>query len=90
VATEFDLAALLALVTERFRPAAQEKGITIAMEERGAVMVNGDYDRLPQVFTNIISNAVRYTGRGGIDIAITETQDFCFLAWFWNKPICQY
>jgi signal transduction histidine kinase len=78
--TEFDIVKAVAAVAERFRPAAQEKGITISVETQGAVMMHGDYDRLTQVFTNLISNAVRYTDRGGIVIAIGETQDFCEVA----------
>ena len=78
--TEFDLARLAAAAAERFRPAAQKKGLTITVEKIGAVMVNGDYDRLTQALNNLIANALRYTDRGGISIAITETQDFCGLA----------
>jgi signal transduction histidine kinase len=78
--TEFDIVKFVTTVAERFRPAAQEKGITITVETKDAVMVNGDYDRLTQVFTNLISNALRYTDRGGIVITIVETQDFCEVA----------
>jgi signal transduction histidine kinase len=75
--TEFDLAQLAAAAAERFRQAAQEKGLAITVEERGAVMVNADYDRLTQVFTNLIANAVRYTGQGGIVVTTTESRNFC-------------
>jgi signal transduction histidine kinase len=75
--TEFDLARLAGAAAERFRTAALEKGLTITVEECGAVTVNGDYDRLTQVFNNLISNAVKYTAQGGVTITITETQDFC-------------
>jgi signal transduction histidine kinase len=75
--TEFDLAKLAASVTERFLPAAREKGLSLAVEAQGAVIVNADYDRLTQVFTNLIANALRYTDRGGVAVTITETQDCC-------------
>jgi signal transduction histidine kinase len=75
--TEFDLAKLASAAAERFRPAAQEKGLTITVADCGAVMVNGDYDRLTQVFVNLIANAVKYTAQGGVAVTITETQDFC-------------
>jgi signal transduction histidine kinase len=78
--TEFDLATLVAVTAERFRPAAQEKGIAIDVAECGAVMAQGDYDRLTQALVNLIANAVRYTDQGGVAVATTEAQDFCEVA----------
>jgi signal transduction histidine kinase len=75
--TEFDLTKLINAAAERFRPAALEKGIEIKLVNQEIVMVNGDYDRLTQVFINLISNAVKYTDRGGVTVTIAETQDYC-------------
>jgi signal transduction histidine kinase len=71
--TEFDLVKLIAAAAERFRPAALEKGIEITFANPGEIRVNGDYDRLTQVFTNLISNAVKYTDRGSVTIEAAET-----------------
>jgi signal transduction histidine kinase len=70
--TEFDLAKLLQITAEQWRPAAGEKGITIKLKTQEAP-VYADYDRLKQVFINILSNAVKYTDRGSITITI-ETE----------------
>ncbi|MDR1250254.1 MAG: HAMP domain-containing histidine kinase [Treponema sp.] len=78
--TEFDLAKLVGAAAERFSPAAREKGLAITVAESGAVMVNGDYDRLTQVFTNLIANAVQYTVQGGIAVSIAAAQGFCEVA----------
>ncbi|MDR1247828.1 MAG: HAMP domain-containing protein [Treponema sp.] len=75
--TKFDLTKLAEAAAERFRPAAQEKGLAITAADCGAVMVQGDYDRLTQVFVNLIANAVKYTSRGGVAVTITATQDCC-------------
>ncbi|MDR2479738.1 MAG: HAMP domain-containing protein [Treponema sp.] len=75
--TEFDLLNLLRITAEQFRPEAHEKGITIDLEEpAGSVpaLVTADYARLKQVFINILSNAVKYTVRGGITVSIKATE----------------
>jgi signal transduction histidine kinase len=69
--TEFDLAKLLRATAEQFRAAAAEKGIEINLNLRESP-VSADYDRLKQVFVNILSNAVKYTDRGSITITIGE------------------
>jgi signal transduction histidine kinase len=79
--TGFDLAALLRLVIEQFRPVAREKGIAITLKlpapescaGEPSFCVNADYDRLKQVFINLLSNAVKYTDFGGITVSIERT-----------------
>jgi two-component system sensor histidine kinase BaeS len=67
--SDFDLACLLEAAVERFRPLAEEKGITINTELYPSP-ISADYDRLTQVFINLLSNAVKYTDRGNISIRI--------------------
>ena len=59
------------ITAEQWRPAAREKGITINLNLRESV-VTADYDRLKQVFVNILSNAVKYTDGGSITITVEE------------------
>jgi signal transduction histidine kinase len=54
-----------------------EKGIAINAANSGVLMMQGDYDRLTQVFINLISNAVKYTDQGSVTVTITETQEYC-------------
>jgi signal transduction histidine kinase len=77
--TKFDLAQLLYVIAEQWRPAAGEKGITIALNAH-ETFISADYDRLKQVFINLLSNAVKYTDQGGITIAVEDTTGGCLVS----------
>jgi signal transduction histidine kinase len=59
-----ELADLLRTTVESLRTVAMEANVTIALEGEASAVVTGDPDRLVQVFTNLISNAVRFSPRG--------------------------
>jgi signal transduction histidine kinase len=77
--TEFDLAALLRVTAEQWRPAALEKGIGITLRLQESP-IRADYDRLKQVFINLLSNAVKYTDHGGVTISIETSGGGVFAA----------
>jgi signal transduction histidine kinase len=67
--TQFDLEKLLKAAAEQFVPAAREKGIRITVNVHPSpAPFYGDYDRLTQIFINLISNAVKYTDSGAVTI----------------------
>jgi signal transduction histidine kinase len=72
--TEFDLAKLLSRTVEQFEAAAREKGIslTLVLPQVDSVLVTADYNRLKQVFINILSNAIKYTDTGGITVTLKD------------------
>jgi signal transduction histidine kinase len=63
--TEFPIARLLQKIETRFDQATQEKGLRIRVR-RSDAWVRSDAMLLERILLNLVSNAVRYTSRGGI------------------------
>ena len=52
-----------------------DRDLTLAVEDpSGPVMTCGDSDRLEQVLTNLIDNALRHTTRGGVTLRLDATE----------------
>jgi PAS domain S-box-containing protein len=63
---EQDLCALLTHVVELQRPEAERKGLHIKSEiPQSPIVLAFDYERLTQVLTNLLTNAINYTAPGG-------------------------
>jgi PAS domain S-box-containing protein len=73
-----DLCATLDAALESQRPAAQAKNLKLEMSGASDnIAVVGDVGRLQQVFLNILSNAIKFTGAGGeVRVAVeSRTKD---------------
>ncbi len=60
-----DLTVLVRGVLERLRLRAEEKGVELVNGLDSLPLVIGDGDRLAQVFTNLVDNAIQHTPPGG-------------------------
>ena len=60
-----DVGQLTGAIAERLAIMAKEKNIALSIDTRPLPEVTGDGDRLAQVLTNLISNAIKYTPPGG-------------------------
>jgi len=59
-----ELADILRTTVKSLRTVSMEADVSVVLEAGEGAVVTGDPDRLVQVFTNLISNAVRFSPRG--------------------------
>ena len=74
--SELDIASLTKGIVEKLQHSAKEKSQTLSYEPTNAIpVVLGNSDRLEQVITNVITNALKYTPDGG-DILVSTMHMF--------------
>lgn len=62
-----NMAGLLNAVAEKFTPQLQRAGVNIKVDVATNLQtITADGDRLAQVFTNLVDNALKFTSRGGL------------------------
>jgi signal transduction histidine kinase/CHASE3 domain sensor protein len=76
-----DLREVALQVCQTFEVIADRKGLSFRVEvPEEPVIVTGDHDRLVQVASNLVSNAVKYTMEGGIRVRLARDGETVRLA----------
>ncbi|MGV9010013.1 ATP-binding protein [Brevundimonas sp.] len=77
--TELSISDVVESVTRVSKLIAQEKGlsITTTLAADTAAPVLGDPVRLKQVLTNLVSNAIKFTGTGSVSLSVSRIGDDC-------------
>lgn len=57
---------LLENIVDLYSPLAGERGVALRVTQREPLRVTADRNRLGQVFSNLIDNAIKYGGRAGL------------------------
>lgn len=72
---EIDLVPIIQNLVGIYQPLAKEKGLTLALNIPENAKVIADQRKIEQVLDNLISNAVKYTQKGKIDVSVTNLSD---------------
>ncbi len=69
---EFNLADLMQEVMESFKVAADEKDLKLSLKMPEKLIIKSDERRTKQVIMNLVSNALKFTDRGEIEIKVKK------------------
>lgn len=75
-----DLGALAGIIVEDMRMHAEAKGLRLIADDLTSAMVLADEGRMKQVVWNLVSNAVKFTAQGTVELSVRADGDRVELA----------
>jgi two-component system, cell cycle sensor histidine kinase and response regulator CckA len=78
--SEFYLADVITEVKNTYGPTAREQGLDLVIENLGPIMVTSDQRRIKQIIMNLVSNAIKFTDKGRIDVTVEQKGTFVYIA----------
>lgn len=69
---EFNLADLARKVAAELTPVAAKKKLELKLEVPENLKVNADIGKMKQVITNLVDNAIKYTGQGSVSLTVAQ------------------
>jgi two-component system OmpR family sensor kinase len=76
-----DLSALLQAIHKKFQPIAQHAQVELRLQSTALPQIQGDGDRLAQVFTNLVDNAIKFTPPGGaVTLSSNAAEDLVLIS----------
>jgi signal transduction histidine kinase len=70
---ELEVNKLIETIISSFKTKANEKGLAITAEvPQETIKINADNDKLIQVFTNLVNNALKFTNQGYVKVSLTD------------------
>jgi signal transduction histidine kinase len=72
--SQMNLTDLLQHLVEKFQIQARSAGVELIYPKSDLPLISGDADRLAQVFSNLLDNAIKYTPAGGKIVLSTVNQ----------------
>lgn len=77
--TGINLKELFSQLCEEMLPLAKEKGLILEMSNSLDLVVSADAKKLEKIVRNLVSNAIKFTGTGGIKINYGRQRDAFFM-----------
>jgi len=72
---EFDLSVLAQEIKDSFAVAVDKKGLELSLKAPPTLVIESDERRTKQILVNFVSNAVKFTDRGEIEIKVTKRDE---------------
>ena len=69
-----NLVPMLEDIVRLYRPQAERSGLNLSLQYSGIEPVLGDMNRLRQVMTNLVGNALKYTRKGSVRVFLTAEE----------------